>query len=762
MSNPTAALATALQARYAIERELGRGGMATVYLAEDLKHGREVAIKVLRPELAASVDAERFLREIGIAARLAHPHIVPLLDSGEAGGLLYFVSPHVAGGSLRDRLAREGRLPLADVRRIAREAGAGLDFAHRNGYVHRDVKPENILFADGVAVLADFGVARACCGPGGVTPTGPASAAGPRAGAVSQAVTEVGIVVGTPEYMSPEQAAGDPGVEQASDQYALACVVYEMLAGEPPFRSPTARATMARQVTEAPRPVRVVRPDVPPSVEAALARALAKRPDERFPSVTAFVAALEAEGPAVPRSFGAARVVAVLPFVNASPDPDTEYLSDGITDELIVALAKVEGLRVASRTSVFALKGKPQDVRAIGALLGASEILEGTVRKAGDRLRITAQLSSGADGRLLWTERYDRTLDDVFAIQDEMARTIVGTLRAGSFAGLSEAPRRRGTESVAAYGHYLRGRYEMTRRTQEAVADAIRWFEQAVAEDPAYALAYTGLSDSYALHVDYRSVPVAEGFARAKDYARRAIELDGSLADPHASLAWVLFIYDWDWDGAGREFRRAIELDPGCTVAHQWYAFLLMARGRTDEALIEGHTALESDEPTVSARRSMAWLYYYARRYDVSRSHALRAIEANPTSEENYRVLGLALAQQGELAEAERVLREARTLPGAGAYEEAVLGYALALAGKEAEARALLADLEAQAARGYVTPVAPGTLLLGLGEAARALDWIEKAYAERRGWLAYVKVNPLFDGIRDQKRFVDLVKKMGL
>jgi serine/threonine protein kinase/Flp pilus assembly protein TadD len=756
MPDTSTRLAAALEGRYALQSELGRGGMATVYLAEDLKHGRKVAIKVLRPDLAASVDGERFLREIGIAAQLAHPNIVPLLDSGEAPGLLYFVTPLVGGGSLRERLEREGQLPLRDVVRIAAEAGAGLDFAHRNGFVHRDVKPENILFADGHAVLADFGVARACCGPGGVVPTGVVPA-GSRA---TRGVTAVGIAVGTPEYMSPEQAAGDPDVGAPSDVYALACVVYEMLAGAPPIRGDTPQATMARQVTEPPRSVRALRPDATAAMEAALLRALAKRPEDRYPSVAAFVAALETEAPALSRH--AVRVVAVLPFVNASPDPENEYLSDGLTDELINALAKVEGLRVASRTSVFALKGRPQDARAIGALLGAAEILEGTVRKSGDRLRITAQLSSTADGRLLWSERYDRTLDDVFAIQDEIARTIVGTLRATSFADLSGPPLRRGTASAAAYRAYLRGRYEMNRRTQEGVAEAIHWFGRAIAEDPGYALAYTGLSDSYALQLDYRAVPVAEGFAKAERYARQALELDESLPEAHASLAWCLFIHRWDWDASDREFRRAIELNAGCTVAHQWYAFLLMARGHPEEALIEGHTALEGEEPTVSVRRSLAWLYYYARRYERSHDHALRAIEMNPTAEENYRVLGLALAQHGQLAEAERVLREARDLPGAGAYELGTLGYVLARQGKTAEARALLADLEARAAVGYVTPVAFGTLYIGLGDTAQALEWIARAHAERRGWMAYAKVNPLFDAVRGEPRFAELVRAMGL
>jgi serine/threonine protein kinase len=499
-----------LAGRYAIEREVGRGGMATVWLAQETKHERQVAVKVLHPDLAASLGAERFLREIGISARLAHPHIVPLIDSGEADGLLYFVAPFVAGGSLRARLDAEGRLPVREAVRIAQDVAAALDFAHRSGFVHRDVKPENILFADGHAVLADFGVAQLCCDAEDAA-----------------RVTEAGVALGTPEYMSPEQAAGERQLDGRSDIYALACVVHEMLAGAPPFHGTTARATMARHVTEPPPPLRTLRPDAPPSVERALARALAKDPRARQPSAATFAAELASESyeharvsAAVPRS------IAVLPFVNASPDPENEYLSDGITDELIDALAKVEGLRVASRTSVFALKGKPNDVRAIGALLGASVVLEGTVRKAGQRLRITAQLSSADEGRLLWSQRYDRDLTDVFEIQDEIARTIVGTLRATSLADLGEPEPVRRAGSVTAYGHYLRGRFEWNKRSQEAIAEGIRWFERAIAEDPGYALAYTGLADSYALQVDYRSVPVHEGLERAKHYARRALALD--------------------------------------------------------------------------------------------------------------------------------------------------------------------------------------------------------------------------------------------
>ena len=747
MRAPSTLLTAALADRYSFERELGRGGMATVYLAHELKHARQVAIKVLHAELAASLGAERFLREIGIVARLSHPHIVPLIDSGNAGGVLYYVSPYVSGGSLRDRLLRERRLPLGDALRVAREVGTALDYAHRNGFVHRDVKPENILFADGQAVLADFGVARAC---------------GARdADRDPDSVTEVGLALGTPAYMSPEQASGDRDLGSPSDVYSLACVVYEMLAGEPPLMGKSARSTIAKQVTETPRPIRALRPEVSAGTEQALARALAKSPEDRHASVADFADALHAEGVDGARSYPSlTRTIAVLPFVNASPDPENEYLSDGITDELIDALAKVEGLRVASRTSVFALKGKPQDVRATGALLGASEVLEGTVRKSGDRLRITAQLTSADDGRLLWSQRYDRTLHDVFAIQDELARTIVDTLRVTSFADLATQPARRYTSSVTAYGLYLRGRYAWNKRSQEGVLESIQFFERAIAEDPQYALAYTGLSDAYALQLDYRSVPVAEGFALAKHYARKALELDETLPEAHASLAWVLFVFDWNWTDAGQEFRRSIELDPQYATAHQWHAFLLASRRRLDEALVEGHTAQELDPTSISVRRTLGWLYFYARRFEQARYHLARAAAMNPAAEETYRVLGLTLAIEGRPEEAERVLREAVTMHGSGTYTMATLGFALARAGKQAEAEALLAQLEALRRREYVSPVALATLNLGLGHLERALDWTERAHEERRGWLAYLDVNPLLDPLRGHPRFEALAARM--
>lgn len=737
-------LRTSLADRYTIERLLGSGGMATVHLAEERKHKRKVAIKVLRQEFSASVGAERFMREIGIAAQLSHPHIVPLIDSGESAGSLYYVSPFVAGGSLRDRLDREKRLAIDDALRIAQEVGAALDYAHRNGFVHRDVKPENILFADDHALLSDFGIAHVHA-----TNTG-------------ETLTLGGIVLGTPEYMSPEQASGESDIGVPGDVYGLACVFYEMLAGEPPLRGASPRATMAKQVTERARPLRSLRPDAPSGFERVLERALAKDPTQRYQSIAEFCEALARARSEPNRAFTlTTRTIAVLPFVNSSPDPDNEYLSDGITDELINALAKVEGLRVASRTSVFALKGKAQDVRAIGALLEATEILEGSVRRSGDNLRITAQLTSADDGRLMWSERYDRKLDDVFAIQDEIARTIVTTLRSTTFADIAPATPNRHTENVEAYGFYLRGRYAWNKRTSEGIIEGIKFFEEAIALDPAYALAYTGLADSYSLQIDYRNVPVHEGHQKAKFYARKAISLDDSLAEAHASLAWSVFIYDWRWEEAAREFRRAIELDPRYAPAHQWYAFLLASRGQFDEALIEAHTAQENDPASVSVRRSLGYCYLYARKYEQGRYHLDRAIAMNPTAEESYRIQGLLLTFQKQYEAAERVLREALALASeCGTTTKATLAYSLAMAGDPSYAKRVAEEFVERHKSEYVSSVDLAVVHIAIGEKQKALDWVERAIDERRGWAAYLRVHPLVDSLRDEPRFDELVKRM--
>ncbi len=748
-------LRVGLANRYRIDREVGRGGMATVYLAEDLKHGRPVAIKVLRPELAALVgEPARFLTEIRIAARLNHPHILPLHDSGECDGMLYYVTPFMGCQSLRGRLEREPQLPIDEALRITQGVAAALDYAHRHDVVHRDIKPENILLHEGHPIVADFGIARAIW------------ALRSRPGPADVAVEEP--VVGTADYMSPEQAGGDRAPDGRSDQYSLACVLYEMLAGRPPFGSAGSRGlgALAGHVTQPVPPISQFRPDVPAPVEHALLKALAKEPAERFATTGEFAASLVTPlsglGPIARGGRPRSRAIAVLPFLNASREPESEYLSDGITDELITALAAVEGLEVVPRSSAFALKDRRDDVRAIGDLLGVATVLEGTVQRSGPRLRITVRLTDAMAGRHLWSARYDGSVDDVFTLQDEIARSVVGTLRRTVLDGLADPAPRRYTSNVKAYQLYLRGRYFWNRRTAGDTARAIEYFGQAIAEDPGYALAYTGLADSYALAVDYRSAPVGEGMRRAKAEALRALALDDTLAEAHTSLAWVTFIHEWDWVAAGREFRRAIELDPRYPTARQWHAWYLMAMGRVDDALVEGRAAAQLDPASVSARRSVGWLHTTARRPEAAIEHLRRALVMDPTAWESHLILGRAYAQRGAYDQATAAIREA--IAGSDEHPNAVaeLGVVAAMAGRADEAQRTLDTLTERATRQYVSPVNFVTLATVLGDRDAAFTGLERAYEERRGWLAYLKVEPAFDALRADPRFARLVERMRL
>jgi serine/threonine-protein kinase len=564
--------------------------------------------------------------------------------------------------------------------------------------------------------------------------------------------------------MSPEQASAERDLDGRSDLYSLACVLYEMLTGQPPFAGSSARATMARHAVETPALIRSLRPTVPLAVELALQRALAKAPAERFATMAEFCEALATPVP-VPAPLAGSRdqrSIAVLPFVNSSADPDNEYFSDGMTDELITALSKVEGLQVASRTSVFALKNLREDVRTLGARLNVSTVLDGTVRKSGNRLRISVQLSSVADGRTLWSERYDREMSDVFAIQDEIAGTIVRTLRSTLLGDLGDPTPVRYTANIKAYSLYLKGRFCWNRRTQDGIKEGIRYFEQAIAEDPSYALAYSGLADSYALDLDYRGAPVFEGMERAKAEARKAIALDETLAEAHTSLGWVTFIYDWDWAAAEREFRRAIELNPHYSTARQWYSWFLAAMGRFEEALMHGRTAIELDPASVSIRRSMGWLQYYARQSEEALDNLRRAIAMNPTAEETHRLLGLVYLQQGLFDEAAASFKEALTNSEHDALALAGLGHVAARRGRMNEAHAVLEELNARAKRRYVSPVAQAQLYVTLGERDRAFEWMDRAYEDRRGWLAYLKIEPMLDGVRDDPRFNRLLQRLRL
>ncbi len=717
--------------------------MATVYRAHDVRHDRTVAIKILRPEMLRSgSEFARFLREIHIAAQLSHPAILPLHDSGEAAGLLWFVMPFVRGESLRQRLTREGRLPLEEAIDIARSVALALDYAHRQNVVHRDIKPENILLYEGQAVVADFGIARAITA------------------AAEENVTERGLAIGTPSYMSPEQIGADRSLDGRTDIYALGCVTYEMLAGGPPFTGPGTRPVLLRHLSDPVPALHASHPTVPAVVEQAVMRALAKDPDARFRAAAEFAAALSSRMSVSVTMDRGERRLAVLPFTNTSGDAGMEYLSDGITEELINALAQLEELRVPSRSDVFRFKGSHESARDLGDQLGVSTVLEGTVRSAGDRIRITVQLMDVAEGRLLWSERFDRKAGDIFALEEELARTIVSVLRTRFLGDIAEPVARRYTENVEAYNLYLKGRHAWNQRGQAAVREAIRYFEAAIAEDPGYALAYTGLSDAHALQVDYRGAPVGKGLRRAREEAQRALALDESLAEAHTSLAWVLFIHDWRWDEAARHFGRAIELNPRYATARQWHSWFLMAMGRADEALAEGRLAEQLDPASLPIHGSLGWLYQYARFWEESALRLRRAVTRNPGNDENVWALGVSLMELGDLDEAERVLRDAEAMATANFHAFATLGRLAVRRGRRHEAEARLHQLEQIAREQYVSPVDFVRLHIGLGNADAAFAWMEEAYAERRGWLAYLRVDPLLDPLRSDPRFDGWLQRM--
>jgi TolB-like protein/Tfp pilus assembly protein PilF len=566
-------------AGYVIQRELGRGGMAVVYLAEDPRHHRSVALKVLQPGLTDTSATTRFLREIGIAATLAHPNILPLYDSGETDGRLYYVMPYVEGGSLRQRLQRDGQLAIPEAVRIAREVADALAYAHDHGVIHRDVKPENILFEGEHPVVGDFGVARAV------------------SEAVGGHLTDEGALVGTPAYMSPEQASGDSDIGPAADQYALACVLYETLAGQPPFTGANSRAILARHVVDRVPPLATVRPGVPPPVRRAIIRALAKAPADRFGTIREFATALvqpagdDDEGPSI----------AVLPFANMSGSPEDEYFADGIAEEIITALTRIEGLRVTARTSSFAFKGKGMDVRGIGELLNVKAVLEGSVRRAGNTLRITVQLVNAADGYHLWSERYDCEPKDVFAIQEEIAASIARALRVVLHEDARQAIARGQPSDIGAYDFYLRGLQFLHQRRKKSLVFARQMFERAIQRDPGFARGYAGLAEACALldHFFPRE-DSALNLEQADVASRRALELDPELPDACATRGFVLWLMDRFAD-AEREFQRAIELDPKHFEARYLWARACFQRGDLERAarLFQEASRVREDHETL-------------------------------------------------------------------------------------------------------------------------------------------------------------------
>jgi TolB-like protein len=732
-------LASALADRYRIERELGAGGMATVYLARDLRHDRDVALKVLHAELAETLGRQRFLREIRMAAGLTHPHILPLYDSGEAGGFLYFVMPVMKGQTLRDRLQQEHQLPVESAVRIVTEVADALDYAHRQDVVHRDIKPENILLHEGHAVVADFGIGKALVA----------------AASEATAYTQVGVTVGTPAYMSPEQAAGDP-VDGRSDLFALGCVLYEMLTGQPAFSGPTVQSLIASRFVHTPPDVTTIRPAVSRALSDVVSRLLARSPDDRLVTGALVVEALRSgEVPVGPPRQPEASV-AVLPFTNMSADPDNEFFSDGITDDVIVALTAVKGLKVAARTSSFAFKGKDADLATVGRTLGVRTVLQGSVRRAGNRVRVTVQLMNASEGTQLWSERYDRELIDIFAIQDEIARGIVEQLRVRLGLEQAAAPLvARPTDDLEAYQLYLRGREAAYVRTPASLRRAIEYFRQALARDPDVARAHLGLAEAYIGLGVYQFIPTIEAAHEAERALQAAERLQPDLALVHVHWGQLKLYLRPDWHEAGPHLDRALAIDPREPLAHAYVALLNGMLGNLEDAKAASARAIALDPLSLFIRLVSVMGYPVRGIPGADSASALAghdaALEMDPNSQIHLWMSAVRLADLGRHEEAVPRIARAVELTQRAPLLVGLYGRALALAGRRPEALAVREELRQRAEREYIGPAAMLMMVgLDLEDEAATLVLIDANAAAMTGPTAIAttvvrELEPLLD-----------------
>ncbi len=714
MSHDLRALATALGDRYRVERELGRGGMAAVFLAHDLKHDRDVALKVLHHELGEEGSA-RFLQEVRIVARLNHPHILPLHDSGIAGGLPFFVTPYMRGETLRQVLERRGRLPADEAVELVRRVAYAVGYAHGQGVIHRDIKPENILLQEGEPILADFGIALGA----------------------EMRQTQAGIAIGTPLYMSPEQAMGTADLDPRSDVYALGCVLFELLTGEVYH-------------------VRSAKPDVPPGLDAVLRRALAPDRAARFATMAAFAEALAAPGAVRPRS----PVVAVLPFRSIGTDADAVLFAEGISEDVIAHLAKLRALDVIGPTSVAPYRGLDGRVRDIAASLGAGAVLHGSVRRAGARVRVVAQLIDGDTEQQVWAETYDRDLTDIFAIQTDVALKIAEALRAAltpeERTRVAQAP----THDVDAYGRYLLGRQQLARWTRTGMQEGLRLLGEATERDPRFALAHAMQALAWAELLQNDEQDVDEAYRHAMQAAERALALDPTLATAHSVVGHLRAIHDFDWAAAEDSFKRAVALEPGNADAWDLYGRFCYALGRFDEAVAMVRRAHALDP--VAHRSDVPTALLRAGRFAEAAEAARSIVAAEPTHDRGHMTLAWALMGLGRPEEALAAAREAirlepDRLQWIGQYAEA-----LGLAGHEAEARAQLARLSQAARTQPVSPYIFAYAHVGLGEHDLAMDALEEAFARRSGSIHSIAGSFLLEPLRSHPRFGALLRRMDI
>jgi len=768
---------------YRILEEIGKGGMGVVYRAHDERLDRDVALKVLPAgTLADEASRQRFRKEALALSKLNHPNIQTVHDFDTQDGLDFLVTEYVPGVTLNDRLAGKP-LPEKEVLRLGQQLAEGLAAAHEQGIIHRDLKPSNLrVTPDGRLKILDFGVAKLL---------GPVSA---------PAATETGTraMAGTPLYMSPEQRRGER-VDARSDLYSAGLVLWEMATGKPPVAG---RGLSGRVSPELQRIVekcleeerenryqsakelavdlrRLASPSLPlaPSPQAPAwgrigsrwpvppgSAVLLLRVSVGLAAVAAVLAVLVAfnVGSLRERLFGASPPqidsLAVLPLKNLMGDPEQDYFVEGMQEALITELSKISALKVISRTSTLRYKDTDKPLPQIARELNVAGVIEGSVLREGDQVRVTVQLIHGPSDRHLWAQSFDRELRGILALHSEVAQAIAREIKVTLTT--AEETRLAGARPVnpETYQLYLQGRYFWNYRTQEGFEKAIKYFQQAIEKDPTNARAYAGLADCYNVLSNYLPIPSQETFPQAKAAALKALALDDTLAEPHASLAFVYSVYDWDWAAAEKEFQRAIELNPGYETAYRWYAGFLISVGRTEEGIAATKRALELDP--VNMHGATAWHYYFAHRYDKAIEHYLKHFELHPGRVPAHFFLAQAYEQVGRYEEAIAEFQKAVAVDPDKLRALAGLAHAYALSGRRDEARKILDQLEEQAKRTYVSSYHLAAVQLALGDRDRAIEWLERAYQERSFWIRNLKVDPLFDSLRGDPRFQALLRRM--
>jgi eukaryotic-like serine/threonine-protein kinase len=755
---------------YQVTGRLGKGGMGEVYQAKDLKLGRDVAIKVLPEEFARDADrVTRFQREAKLLASLNHAHICTIHDIDEHAGQHFIAMELIEGQTLKQRMLGR-QLDVDEILTVALEIADGLEAAHAKGIIHRDIKTTNIFItAAGHAKILDFGLAKLA--PEGLTGNAGDGASRLSTQTAAEQLTGPGMAVGTVAYMSPEQALGRE-LDARTDLFSLGVVLYEMATGKLPFRGDTALAQFDSLLHQAPTSAVRLNPDVPDALERIINKAIEKDRQVRYQSARDLLVDLKrlkreldsgraasVSGVASPPRLPS---LAVLAFTNMSADKENEYFCDGLSEELINALSHIQDLRVAARTSAFAFKGKEIDIRDVGEKLNVSTVLEGSVRKSGQRLRITAQLINIEDGYHIWSGQFDREMKDIFDIQEEIALTIVDQLKLKLVKGEKEKILKRSTENHEAYELYLKGRYFWYRRYEKGMQRGLQYFQQAIEKDPGYALPHVGIADTFAILGLFGFMPPHQAFARAKASAKKALEIDPDVAEAYATLGWIATFYDWDWPAAESHFLKAIQMKPEYALAHHWRGVYLSLMGRFDDAIREMRKACEL-EPLEPANPShLGSVLYMARHFDESKVELRKVIESDPDFWVAYWHYSLNLLAEKKWEEAIATLHKLVELTAGSALALSFLGFAYGSAGMKDEANKILERLDGLAKERYVGFLLRATVWQGLGEKNNAIENTEKAYLEREPLLATIKASPLFDSYRLEPRYQELLKKMNL